>query len=283
MIERRANLSRWDFVREYLVPNRPVIVTDALATWPAATRWTPEFLRARFGGLTVALQGHWVAEAARTSLAAFIDSLADYETADAAALGDRIVPYLRSTIYAGDDFTGAAFRALAGDWTRPYFLPPGGYVRPLAPLGADPTRRRHPHFGIFISPRGAITRLHVDGDETDAVLCQLRGKKRCYLIAPHERPLLPDEATRRPRHPGAPDFAPTFGGAHPLEDTLVPGETLLIPRSWAHEVYTESASISLTYNFLHVANCFGWPGWRLVPAKLARRARRMASRMRDHL
>jgi hypothetical protein len=272
VIDRRHDLSPWTFVREYLRPNRPVIVTDALAAWPAATRWSLAHFRERFGALTVALQGHWVKEERRSTFAAFIDSFDEYERADASA--HDVVPYLRSTIYEGDDFTGAAFRALAADWARPAFLPAHGYVRPLALWSADPTRRRYPHFGIYLSPRGAVTRLHVDGGETDAVLCQLRGRKRAFLIAPHERPLLPDEDSRRPAHPATPGFAPDFGGAHPIDVTLEEGETLFIPRSWAHEVYTLSASISLTYNFLHLSNCVGWPGWRDVPRRAWRRVRR---------
>ena len=54
-IERRANLSYEEFATQYLWPNRPVIVTDALRNWKALGRWTPEFFKREFGEMKVTI------------------------------------------------------------------------------------------------------------------------------------------------------------------------------------------------------------------------------------
>ena len=51
-IERRANLSYAEFSDRYMYPNRPVILTDALARWKALSRWTPDFFRREFADMS---------------------------------------------------------------------------------------------------------------------------------------------------------------------------------------------------------------------------------------
>ena len=46
-IERRAGLSREEFLERYYAANRPVILTGEMADWPALTRWTPDYLEGR--------------------------------------------------------------------------------------------------------------------------------------------------------------------------------------------------------------------------------------------
>ena len=42
----------------------------------------------------------------------------------------------------------------------------------------------------------------------------------------------------------------------PLYFRMDPGDMAYIPRNWLHEVHTEEASVTLTYNFIH-----GWTGF----------------------
>ncbi|KAJ9053880.1 hypothetical protein DSO57_1020050 [Entomophthora muscae] len=48
-IDRRSNLSLEDFIEEYEVPNRPVIITDVIENWPAFKTWTEEKLTELYG------------------------------------------------------------------------------------------------------------------------------------------------------------------------------------------------------------------------------------------
>ena len=50
---RRPELSEQDFVREYLEPQRPVILPSAMQNWPAVEKWSIDFLRQEFGDLEV--------------------------------------------------------------------------------------------------------------------------------------------------------------------------------------------------------------------------------------
>ncbi len=54
-VEKRSGLTREEFKNEYLLPNRPVILTDFCADWPAKDKWTFEFLISEFGQLDVPL------------------------------------------------------------------------------------------------------------------------------------------------------------------------------------------------------------------------------------
>src|SRR5687768_15772476 len=48
-IERVSAISPERFERDYLRVNHPVVVTDALADWNLAGRWTPGYFRQEFG------------------------------------------------------------------------------------------------------------------------------------------------------------------------------------------------------------------------------------------
>jgi hypothetical protein len=49
-VPRRSNLSFEDFVKEYGLPNKPVIITDLVPKWPAFKEWTREGLIEKYGG-----------------------------------------------------------------------------------------------------------------------------------------------------------------------------------------------------------------------------------------
>jgi hypothetical protein len=55
-IERRSQVACDDFVRDYYMANRPLILTDLADDWPAMTRWTPAYFADRFGGELVEIQ-----------------------------------------------------------------------------------------------------------------------------------------------------------------------------------------------------------------------------------
>src|ERR1700685_3842025 len=52
-IDKREKLSRKDFLHEYVLPNRPVVLKDAARDWPAIGRWTPDFFKERYGSKKV--------------------------------------------------------------------------------------------------------------------------------------------------------------------------------------------------------------------------------------
>jgi len=56
-IERRSDIGAREFRRDYLLPRRPVVVTDALRDWPALKMFTPEFFRQNFADMRVQIRG----------------------------------------------------------------------------------------------------------------------------------------------------------------------------------------------------------------------------------
>eukprot|EP01119_Soliformovum_irregulare_P014151 TRINITY_DN3851_c0_g1_i1.p1 TRINITY_DN3851_c0_g1~~TRINITY_DN3851_c0_g1_i1.p1 ORF type:complete len:345 (+),score=81.72 TRINITY_DN3851_c0_g1_i1:205-1239(+) len=48
-IPRRSNLSLEEFLEEYGIPNKPVILTDVVNKWPAFTEWTADKLSKNYG------------------------------------------------------------------------------------------------------------------------------------------------------------------------------------------------------------------------------------------
>ena len=52
-VERKSDVSREEFLREYYSRNRPVILTGLMHNWKALSLWTPEYLKANYGSETV--------------------------------------------------------------------------------------------------------------------------------------------------------------------------------------------------------------------------------------
>lgn len=54
---RRCGLSLDEFRQQYEMPNRPVVITDAVTSWPACKKWTHEYMRKAFAGGKVIVGG----------------------------------------------------------------------------------------------------------------------------------------------------------------------------------------------------------------------------------
>jgi hypothetical protein len=253
-VDVRRNLSREEFVENYLSKNKPVIVEDAMDDW-AARNWTLDSFERDFGDNTVTLQSPEFAGTSISTLRDFIQKVRSYEHVPVEELPAPMqLPYARNVMASeGKDFTTAAFERLALDWKRPYFLPVGGYVFPRQMFCSLPNYKVYPQFGFYISPRGAATALHVDSHLTNAVLGQIYGEKKIYLFTPDQTPRLPRYQERPPVNLLRGE-QPNFNGERPVELTLKPGQMIFIPKYHWHEVYTLSGAISITYNFVHASD-----------------------------
>jgi hypothetical protein len=250
VLERRTKLDPAEFIEQYLVPNRPVIVTDAMLDWTLFR--TPADLAARFGDDLVQVYNDLFDLVSVTPLRAY---LAQHFEQGTASPPPAAVPYVRwYTKMKEVDFVWAddAFRRFAAEWSLPYFLPPSDYLLPACPAAGsvNPNRDLFPGKGLFISARGARTRLHRDPWASDAVLCQVYGTKKILFFSPEREALMPK--------PGqAANASPIPAGVVPDAEVLLePGETVLIPRGWFHHADSVTDSISLTWNFVHRST---WP------------------------
>ncbi|HZQ69702.1 MAG TPA: cupin-like domain-containing protein [Terriglobales bacterium] len=255
-VPRVADLTVETFLSEYLMKNRPVIVTGAMSDWKALTKWEPTHLEERFGNERVQVYGDLFRLFDITTLSEY---LRKYFGQNEESGRNGSVPYVRwySHLVADDRVPWAdeIFTQIAEDWSRPAFFPADSFVLPFCPPWAmiDPVRNWFPARGLFISARGARTRLHVDPWCSDALLCQIYGEKDFLLYEPSQGAFLAKQG--RFVDVAAPDSHafPEFGKARPTaQDTLRAGEMVLVPAGWYHHFDTVSDSISLTWNFVHL-------------------------------
>jgi hypothetical protein len=230
-VERRRTPAAEEFYRRHWAAHRPVVLTDATRGWPAL-RWTPAMFRDRFGDETVEVTSGGAPR--RMRMSRFLDLVVA-----PGASGD---PYMVSN---NRTMRRKAFRPLLDE-----VRPPAELFQPLRP-GAT---------SLWIGPAGTVTPLH--HDTTNILFCQLHGRKRVELVAPHETALLLGKLDGF--YSGV-DLDRVASARHPaLRRTLVkstvlrPGDALYIPAGWWHRVTALDVSISFSLLGFRRPNDFDW-------------------------
>ena len=250
-IERVSDLSQPEFLARYVEPNQPVIVVDAMQLWPARQKWTPAYLTQVLGELEVQVYNELFDLVNVSTLEAYFAT--NFNRLDDNLSSDYVRWY--SQLKNVDFFwSNQAFARLAADWSTPAFLPQEGYIVPGNGGLVDAQSSLFPYRGLFISGRGARTRLHRDPWTTSAMLCQFYGSKQVTMYPPEQACyLMNGSAFADPLRPDRLRF-PELAKATPRYiDVLQPGEVLFIPSNWLHHVESLEDSISVTWNFIHAA------------------------------
>lgn len=226
-IERRSGLTRETFAAEYLEPLKPVVFTDLSANWPATKKWTIEYFKEEYGDLMVPVVSNNFSRPGKGYLAA-----------------DMHIPfreYLEILESGPSDLRIFAWNIF---WKAPELREDfevhdimDGFVNELPFL--------------FFGCEGSRVTLHYDVDMSHVFLNQIHGRKRVILFSPeHSRHLyhLPFTVSSHVNILD-PDFKkyPALQHVKGQEVTLMPGETLFIPRGYWHNIeYTDGGySISL--------------------------------------
>jgi len=238
-IETRSSLSYDEFSREYLIPNRPVILTDGLKEWRAVGKWTPGFFRDQYRTkpITIGGRGYLMGD--------FIDLV------ESSAAG-QVAPYFRNQLVK------IVFPELLPDLhpTPPYILP--NWLRgPFYPSAGRDAE-------IYIGGADAsFPFLHYDANSTHAFLCQIYGDKEAVLYSPEDTENIYPKTDSKQRHQSYitdtenPDLAkfPLFAQARAYRGILKAGHLLFIPNRWWHTARMLTPSITISYN---VANHSNW-------------------------
>lgn len=250
-LERVHDLTEAEFVSEYLVKNRPFVISGAMRNWKALEAWKPDALASRFGNEKVQVYGDLFRLAA-------ISTLSDYFSRYFNQPNAKSAPYVRWYCHLSADervpWADEAFLKFASDWEAPSFFPANSFVLPYCSESdsIDPTRHWFPAKGLFISAKGARTRLHVDPWCSDALLCQVYGRKDFLMYDPSQAAYLTANGKMVDVESPDPQLFPDFSKARPVvNDTLEPGEIVLVPAGWFHHFNSITDSISLTWNFVH--------------------------------
>lgn len=231
-VERRARLSRRVFEREYSLPRRPVIFTDATQSW-AARRWTLDSLRERAGHREITYRD----ASSKVRFGDFLEAVAQSKP-NAPAPYARNVHVFRDLPELAEDIRPRLVYCQP-DWKSSCWVPKKfGFEKGLEEL--------------FIGGAGAkFPGLHIDYWGMDAFISQIYGEKEVLLFAPDQTPFLhvdPADPLLCPidnfEQPDLKRF-PLYARATPVRLTLHPGETLFCPNGWWHTTAMPGVSITV--------------------------------------
>jgi len=275
MIERRANLSYEEFAAEYLWPNKPVIVTDAIRDWKALGRWSPEFFKREFGEMKFTIVEDLKSKIGyKDNEGGVAYTMAQFVDRVLGSSDENPAPYFRNRILYD------IFPSLRDD-IEPlpeYFLPNWLPDRYLVKRVGE-VLNRGAAIEIYIGGKGgSFPVLHYDGAAVHAFLMQVYGRKKFVLYSPEQEaylyPAPEKENLSRVNSVDQPDVErfPLFRKAVPTTFILEPGELLFIPSHWWHTTKMLTPSISVSVNVVNQSN---WH--RLVDFVSMRRRNRFAS------
>jgi hypothetical protein len=240
-IDRRHKLSYIDFVHEYLLPGKPVVLSGALDGWAAVDKWSPEYFKTKYGSMKLSIDGN------DYSMAEFIERVNSSSPANPA-------PYLRNAIV--DELLPDLLPDI--EPLPHYFFPnwlDGRFSHPL---------RSRLHNGspeLYIGGSGAkFPFLHFDSYHTHAFLAQVYGIKEYTTFSADQTPFIyvsPKQynASEIPdlENPDLEEF-PLFANAVPMRFQLHPGEILFIPGGLWHTAKMLTPSISISVNRANKSN-----------------------------
>ncbi|MBO0352066.1 cupin-like domain-containing protein [Phormidium pseudopriestleyi FRX01] len=241
-VERIPHVSGPEFLERFYIRNKPVIFTDLMDNWKARSLWNPQYFKDNYGHVTVGAQFNR-------------ESNRQYE-------------WYRNKHQKMVQFGEFVDQVLQGGETNDYYM--GAYNSnfsreglkgllddiELFPEYLTDTKDIH-RTVLWFGPGGAITPLHFDPLNT--FLCQVYGRKRVRLIAPYQKHLLRAygnffsnidlENPNFERYPQLKDL-------DIIELIIEPGEVLLLPVGWWHQVRSLEVSISVSFLNLAFENTF---------------------------
>lgn len=205
-------------------PAEPALLKGATRDWRANRRWTWDFVNG-LANETLALTDAQGKSAGEVRLTEYLHALQSNEGP-------------LTSLYASGWRFFERHPDMLGDFGEPTDAAPDVLQR-------IPLRLFKPLLWIFIGPSGSGTTLHYDVLDTHAWLAVIRGRKR---IALHP-PAMLDADYDRHRADALTVLAERRGQGRWRYLELNPGDLLLIPCGWWHEVVNEGLTLGLTRNF----------------------------------
>lgn len=231
-VERRARLSRDEFLRDYYTTNRPVVITAMMDDWPALRTWNPAYLREHFGDRVVEVQTNRNANRRyETDSQQYRSQMPFAEYIDRIVSGGQTNDYYMTANNASRNY--AALRELWDDIVQlPEYLD---------------SSAEHRGF-LWFGPAGTITPLH--HDLTNNFMAQVYGRKLVKLIPSCDLKYVANEfhcytdidAENVDWH-----RYPQFKEARIIDVVIGPGDLLFLPVGWWH--YVRSLDVSMTIAF----------------------------------
>ena len=234
-----ADLGKKRYVREYVLPLKPVIITDGIEHWASRKRWTLDFFKQQYGGIPLTVDGR------QLTMGTLIDEVN-------VSTPERPAPYLRN-----HPVKELPEELQFDVQPMPECVSPNWFDHKLIKTWKDFT-----YVELYIGGTGAkFPTLHYDGLHTHAFLMQLEGVKEYVAFPPSQTPLMYAGQGARENKSDvdnieAPDMNrfPKFASASGFRFKLFPGETLFVPAGWWHTARILSPSITVSINAANAAN-----------------------------
>lgn len=240
MIDKRSDLNFQDFVNEYIIPNKPVILTNAAKGWNAHQHFTPEFFKNNFPGKVASIKG------TPYTMSAYIEMMLTSTEQNPAPYPwkmdiERKFPELL-------EYLEPRFEVMKKNRLKSPF-----FSERLIPQAAT--------LEIFFGgPSGWFPYIHYDLYGLYAIVTQVHGRKEFILYEPDQgKNLYPD-----PENPWMstikeyynPDYNkwPLFKNAQSASVIIGPGETVYVPKGWWHTARSLEPTISIAQDLLVHAN-----------------------------
>jgi hypothetical protein len=238
-IDRRTDLTFDEFMNEYGIPGKPVIISNVIEKWEAKKLWTLDFFREKYGHIIVPIfeSGNRF-ELYETTLGEYIDYMLKEEQEDGVFnLADweftRDCPELQGYYKVPDYFKS---------WLDE------------APQSLLPALR-----WIYINQKDTGSGLHIDYGNTASWNAIISGKKKWILLNPSESNNIYDGAVDA-FNPDLEKF-PLYAQSETFYGEQYEGDIMYIPSGWWHQAHNEELTIAVTENFINETNyknCL-WP------------------------
>lgn len=225
-----------EFKLQYEVPNKPVILQNAMEDWPALQKWSSKHLKKAFSGQQI-LAG-------------------DYPMSFENFLAYSQRSHDEMPLYLFDKYFADKAPQLADDYKVPKY-----FDEDLFSVLGDEGR---PDFRWLIMgpPRSGST-FHKDPNATSAWNAVITGAKKWIMYPPHVVPPgvhASDDGADVACPVSLIEWFLNFyketqtGSVQPLEGICRAGEVLFVPRGWWHMALNLEESIAVTQNYASSAN-----------------------------
>lgn len=229
-VDKRTNLSKEEFYREYVDKCKPVILTDAINDWPALGKYTPAFFKENYGHIIKNING------VTHKMSDFIDQMLT-------SSAENPAPYP----YNFD--VRKVFPELMADFKPEVVY--GKLDRINHPLMPAALLKGTTVYEIFLGGKGAsFPYLHYDALFMNTQISQIYGSKDFLLYPPEMTPNMypyPENPKFSQVNFLDPDYEkfPLFREVEPIKVTVLQGETILFPSGWWHTTQITEPCISL--------------------------------------
>lgn len=235
-LERIEKPSIAEFHHEFVMQDKPVIISGVANEWKACSQWTPERFKILFGDVIAPLR------ASDDEIDVFFGGLMEKKVISIADYIDSILSEPRDgqkRLYLGNiPFDSPVAKPyldkLKSDFQFPNYFPD------------------HTGNDLRLWIGGANQKSTIHNDNYHNLNVQIFGEKKFLLFAPEEYQKLyvekiDDELWSSPIDPQKPDLSkyPLFDQVNRLEAVLEKGDILFIPAFWWHQALSITASINI--------------------------------------